>query len=105
MAKTCPLIGDPCMEHGCEWYQHLVGKNPQTGADQDEWGCAIKWLPLLLIENSQQQRQTGAAVEDFRNATVRNNAAAVGVIEALTHQIADARREANARRLDREPPH
>jgi hypothetical protein len=59
----------------------------------------------LLIENSQQQRQTGAAVEDFRNATVRNNAAAVGVIEALTHQIAAARNEANARRLDWEPPH
>jgi hypothetical protein len=32
----------------------------------------MTWLPVLLIENSQQQRQTGAAVESFRNETVRN---------------------------------
>ena len=27
-------------------------------------------MPILLIENSQQQRQTGAAVESFRNETL-----------------------------------
>ena len=27
-------------------------------------------MPLLMIENSQQQRQTGAAVESFRNETL-----------------------------------
>ena len=27
-------------------------------------------MPTLLIENSQQQRQTGAAVESFRNETL-----------------------------------
>ena len=26
---------------------------------------------MLLVENSQQQRQTGAAVESFRNETVK----------------------------------
>ena len=26
-----------------------------------------QWIPMLLIENSQMQRQTGAAVESFRN--------------------------------------
>ena len=30
-------------------------------------------LPLLLIENSQQSRQTGAAVESFRNEMVTAN--------------------------------
>jgi len=30
-------------------------------------------MPLLLIENSQMQRQTGAAVESFRNEMVRAN--------------------------------
>lgn len=48
------------------------GKHPQTGADVDEWGCAMSWLPVLLIENSQQQRQTGAAVESFRNEVAKN---------------------------------
>jgi hypothetical protein len=30
-------------------------------------------MPILAIENSQQQRQTGAAVESFRNEMVKNN--------------------------------
>jgi hypothetical protein len=30
-------------------------------------------MPMLMIENSQQQRQTGAAVESFRNEMVKNN--------------------------------
>jgi len=41
--------------------------------DVDEWGCAMAWLPVLIIENSQQQRQTGAAVESFRNEMVKSN--------------------------------
>lgn len=58
------------MKHGCDWYTHVIGANPQTGEQMDKWGCAITWLPMLLIENSQQQRQTGAAVESFRNAAI-----------------------------------
>ncbi|MGO4836635.1 hypothetical protein AB4144_30755, partial [Rhizobiaceae sp. 2RAB30] len=38
-----------------------------------EWNCTIAFLPLLLIENSGQQRQTGAAVESFRNEMVKAN--------------------------------
>lgn len=49
--------------------------NPNTGAEVDEWGCSIAWLPVLMIENSQQQRQTGAAVESFRNEMVKANEA------------------------------
>ena len=66
----CPLIGEECMQLKCAWFTHIRGKNPQTGMDVDEWGCAVTWLPMLLIENSQMQRQTGAAVESFRNETV-----------------------------------
>ena len=67
----CPLIGEECMKLKCEWFTQVRGTNPQTGEDVDEWGCAVTWLPMLLIENSQQQRQTGAAVESFRNETVK----------------------------------
>ena len=36
--------------------------------------CAVKWIPMLLIENSQMQRQTGAAVESFRNEVAAKQA-------------------------------
>ena len=66
----CPLIGEDCRGLECSWYTQVRGQNPQTGTDLDEWGCAVTWLPVLLIENSQMQRQTGAAVESFRNESV-----------------------------------
>ena len=69
----CPLIGKDCIKLECSWFTQVRGVNPQSGEDVDEWGCAIGWLPMLLIENSQQQRQTGAAVESARNETVRDN--------------------------------
>jgi hypothetical protein len=69
----CPLIKDNCKGLECSWFTQVRGVNPQTGQPVDEWGCAMVWLPILLIENSQQQRQTGAAVESFRNEMVKAN--------------------------------
>jgi len=69
----CPLIKKECKGLECSWFTLVRGTNPNTGKEVDEWACAITWLPILLIENSQQQRQTGAAVESFRNEMVRNN--------------------------------
>lgn len=48
-----------------------MGNDPQSGAPISKFACAVEWLPVLLIENSQQQRQTGAAVESFRNEVVK----------------------------------
>lgn len=72
-SNFCPLIKNECKGLGCSWFVQLRGTNPNTGQDIDEWGCSISWLPVLMIENSQQQRQTGAAVESFRNEMVRAN--------------------------------
>jgi len=69
----CPLIKKDCVGLKCSWFTHVRGTNPNTGQEVDEWNCAITWLPVLLIENSQQQRQTGAAVESFRNEMVKAN--------------------------------
>jgi len=75
---TCPL-GSRCEEikdgaiHRCAWFQTLAGTNPNTGEQADEKGCAIAWMPMLMIENSMQQRSTSAAVESFRNETVQAN--------------------------------
>ena len=71
---NCPLNSfNPCKELECAWFMSIRGKNPNTGEDVDEWGCSMAWMPVLLIENSQQQRQTGAAVESFRNEMVKAN--------------------------------
>lgn len=63
----CPLTQADCKGLECSWFTQIRGHNPNTGEDVDEWACAVNWLPMLMIENSQQQRQTGAAVESFRN--------------------------------------
>ena len=71
---NCPLNGfEPCKQLDCAWFLKIRGANPNTGEEVDEWGCSMAWLPVLMIENSQQQRQTGSAVESFRNEMVKAN--------------------------------
>lgn len=69
--KVCPLLKKPCVEHQCAWYIHIRGQHPQTGQEIDQYDCSMVMQPILMIENSQQQRQTAAAVESFRNEVVR----------------------------------
>jgi len=72
--NNCPLDNfNPCRQLDCAWFLKIAGKNPNTGEDIDDWGCSMSWLPILMIENSQQQRSTGAAVESFRNVMVKAN--------------------------------
>ena len=72
--QNCPLNNfEPCKQLECSWFMKIQGKNPNTGKDTEEWGCAMAWLPVLLIENAMQSRQTGAAVESFRNEMVETN--------------------------------
>lgn len=69
--NLCPLNGfNECRKLDCAWFIQLRGSNPNTGEDVDEWGCAMAWQPILAVENSQMQRQTGAAVESLRNEIV-----------------------------------
>lgn len=71
---NCPLNNfEPCKKLDCAWFLQIRGQNPNTGEEIDDWGCTMAWLPILMIENSQQQRQTGAAVESFRNEMVKAN--------------------------------
>ena len=86
--SLCPLLKKDCVQMQCSWFTQLRGKNPQTGADVDEWGCAVTWLPMLLIENSQQQRQTGAAVEAFRNEMVKaKKSSQQALLAAAQHKL------------------
>lgn len=75
--ETCPFnqkdVSKVC--HKCPLYVQLRGMDPQTGKEIDQWGCSFAFMPTLLIENAQQSRQTGAAVESFRNEVVKDNQA------------------------------
>ena len=75
---NCPLDKfKPCRKAKCAWFTQVRGHDPNTGKEIDEWGCAISWLPLLLIENASQARHTSAAVESFRNEVAKTQQEAV----------------------------
>lgn len=76
--SDCPL-GSKCQEtknntlYRCPWYTKMRGKHPQSDQEVDEYRCAIAWLPILMTEHSLFERQTGAAVESFRNEMAKQN--------------------------------
>jgi hypothetical protein len=83
---NCPLDNfNPCRKLDCAWFIKVVGNNPNTGKEVEEWGCSMAWMPILMIENSQQQRQTGAAVESFRNEMVKANESSQKVLLAAAN--------------------
>ena len=67
------IADQECIGHECQHYQKLRGNHPQTGEAIDEYKCTEEWSNILLIECSQQQRQTGAAVESLRNVVNAGN--------------------------------
>lgn len=81
--KACPLLKAPCLEHGCRWFIQILGNDPQSGATINKFACAVEWLPVLMIENSQQQRQTGAAVESFRNEISKSTGPVAAALAGL----------------------
>jgi hypothetical protein len=85
--KICPLHKQDMSKvcHKCPLWVHIRGKNPQSEDSVDFWNCSLAWLPTLLIENSQMQRQTGAAVESFRNDMVDANRATLQVLSQPPH--------------------
>jgi hypothetical protein len=68
----------------CMWFRKIVGTNPQTGAQVDEYDCAINWLPLLLIESANQTRGTQAAVESLRNESVKGTEATIQTLKMVS---------------------
>jgi hypothetical protein len=89
---VCPLhkVDMSTVCHKCPWWTMVRGKNPQTEEMIDDWRCAVALLPMLLVEGAQMSRQTGAAVESFRNEMVKAN---MGVLYDVANSI----------RLERKP--
>lgn len=92
----CPMMQKECIEDGavidgeicgCRFWITIIGKDPTTGDPINKGDCAIAWNPILLIENSQMQRQTGAAVESFRNEMVKANESSRVLLEKSQQKI------------------
>ncbi len=75
----------------CERWMTINGTNANTGEPVNGSKCIDDWIPYLMIENSAQQRQTGAAVESFRNEVMAAQGfpgGASGIYKALNGRIA-----------------
>lgn len=92
---NCPLNNfEPCKQLECAWFMEIHGTNPNTGEPIKDWGCAVTWIPMMLIENGRQQHSTASAVESFRNEMVKANEvgqrvllAAAGVPQQASNMI------------------
>ncbi len=67
----CPLHNfEPCKQLDCAWFTKIAGKNPQGQKEIEEWGCAVTFMPILMVANTNSNTRTQAAVESFRNKMV-----------------------------------
>ena len=62
MAKVC---------HKCPLWVLVRGKNPQNDADVDRWDCSFAWMPMLMIETANIQRQHRSSTDSMRNEIVK----------------------------------
>ena len=82
LQDNCPLNGfKKCKQFKCALFVQMKGPNPNDGKEVDEYACAVAWLPMLLVENAMQSRQTGGAIESFRNEMVKANESNQNLLE------------------------
>lgn len=86
---VCPLLNKFMSKvcHTCPLWVQVRGKNPQTEEIMDKWDCSLAMLPMLMIENSQMSRQTGAAVESFRNEVVARSRPQVVALDRQEQKV------------------
>lgn len=92
----CPMMGGkPCVEDGtiidgelvaCRFWITVQGMHPQTGEITNNNDCSFAWMPVLMIENSKVNRETGAAIESFRNEMVKANETSTQVLIATVNK-------------------
>lgn len=92
----CPL-GMECEHQGeiggekiirrCAWYTKVVGKDPQSEKEIDHWGCAMAFMPVIMLENNQAVSGLQAATESARNESVNIGQSVAGGLLALAQTI------------------
>jgi hypothetical protein len=78
--QICPLMKKRCIEHDCKFWRHLLGKDPQTGAEIDRWDCSFAWLPTLLMNVGKQVNDLGGSIDSFRNEQSLNTLGSIAKI-------------------------
>ena len=91
----CPL-GAKCEElkaeggktvlYRCPWYVQVRGVDVNTGQETGTWGCAIAWMPALMVNTANESRKGVAATESFRNEMVKQGTQTQQVLRAAAHQ-------------------
>jgi hypothetical protein len=54
----------------CVWWKHVTGKDPQSEKQLDLFDCAIAWMPVIGLENSQRIMHVGVATQEVRNTLI-----------------------------------
>jgi len=100
-SAECPL-GAKCEEvkevdgkqvlYRCPWFVQVRGRDPNNGTEIDHWGCAIAWMPTLLINTANETRQGAAATESFRNEMMKQGETTHKVM-LLAAQITNGKRD------------
>jgi len=111
--KVCPF-GGMCetarkdVMTRCHLYTKLMGKDPQTGKDIEEWACALAWLPTLLIENTRENKGSQLAFESFRNELTKTamilSANIIGFTQGLPGLVNEIKRLRGENIIDIRPP-
>lgn len=73
----CMFDKKPCVKERCKGWVHIRGQDPQSKAELDYFDCTMRWLPVLLMENSKETRQAAAAAESARNEARKDTVALV----------------------------
>jgi hypothetical protein len=77
----CPILNKECIGLDCSWILKMEGYDINTGQKINEWACTVAALPKLLVENAGMQRQTGAAINSFKDEMVKDSKAYSDIIE------------------------
>jgi len=86
LGKECVSVGKKSIKR-CMWHIKVIGKNPQTNKEVDEWGCAIAWQPTLTMDNTRVNRGVAAGIESLRNVTDTNQKIAIQEIGKLDGSV------------------
>jgi hypothetical protein len=90
----CPL-GSTCEEvkggviRRCAWYTKMLGLDPNTGEEIDDWACSMSWMPMLQVEMSNTNRGQTAALESFRNETVKGQDAFNNLVNKRNNDLGE----------------
>lgn len=76
--EFCPFIKGECIRHKCALFTKVLGNDPQTNTPIEKNACSLSWLPILLVENANQQRQTAASVDKTATEIAKFHATSLG---------------------------